>query len=339
MAKAACVFATFNWLIHVGLLAPALWYFIAQLEQDFANAELEIKVAGITVAVDQQLIQQLVTQGDNAQGGMSYDEIMNIIYLAVKLVGTIPIGVGTLACTLILIGQMSSKSCSCGIIYASIISALSSILYLLLMLVGVGIVVVANDEQVIALVQESLTGNIDLQSIVGATPKLLDNALRSTGEIDGGLSNRQLDLASLGVDTSDVDVDAVLGGDLESLLDSELGSLVSSIDVAQLNAAIPEVDLESIIDGGTIDLSNSEQLQQLADALRDVDLEQALDNFVSDAVESFDIGNILQDSGILRHLEVLGIIILVVHAVLFALQVANTHLGCQAKSAKNKVRA
>ena len=110
---------------------------------------------------------------------------------------------------------------------------------------------------------------MDLSSILSGATREFDNVLKTSvrvrrqdADIINAAANGQVDFAAL-------------------LQNNDLASLISGIDVATFDNAIPSVDLASLIPGGTINLADSTQLETLANALQDVDLSAALENFVS----------------------------------------------------------
>ena len=138
------------------------------------------------------------------------------------------------------------------------------------------------------------SSDLDVTSLVSGATSDLDAVLKRE-------RRQALDLGQLDTDNPN-DL-------LEALQESEFGSLISSIDVDALDAAIgdairfikiknfdfeiliklkekfwnriKDVDLTSFFEDGMIDLNDEADLEQLSDALADVDLTQTLDNLLS----------------------------------------------------------
>ena len=141
----ACGFAVLNFFIHGGILGSVTWFlgFHLQLEE----FSIPVSIGGITVNVNQQMLASL-------DGAEAIIGSMDIIKLVLKLVGIIPIGLGTFACLLVMIGFLARNSCRCGFIMSGVVAGITTVLYLILTLAGVAILVVINNEDLMAYLQE-----------------------------------------------------------------------------------------------------------------------------------------------------------------------------------------
>jgi len=319
-SKNLFIFSVFNLAIHAALLGVLIWYLIFRLEKDLNTATFPVTVGGIVVDVSLDNVGSLVDDGGS---GDAQAKLETLLLLVIRLVGLIPVGIGTISSILIILGYICCrKSSQCGYFTSSIFATIASILYIILVLASVGLIVVINDKKVVALLQETVD-DLDVTSLVSGATSDLDAVLKRE-------RRQALDLSQLDTDSPN-DL-------LEALQDSEFGSLISSIDVDALDAAIgDDVDLTSFFEDGMIDLSDEADLEQLSDALADVDLSQTLDNLLSNVAGSLDVEEILDDSGIRTLLQTVGIVGIVVFAVLAALEITLACFGCNSKLNKTNI--
>jgi hypothetical protein len=78
------------------------------------------------------------------------------VVLGANLVGLLPLGIGVLASLLAIIGYCYSQKKNCCQISSSIFSVIVTILYIILALVFLAMLVVVNDAEILALIEETI---------------------------------------------------------------------------------------------------------------------------------------------------------------------------------------
>lgn len=155
-AQAACGFATFNFVIHGALLGVITWYLGFQMETDLETATIDINVAGITVAVNKSVIEDLLVDGNDESSAIQLENDLGRVILAIQMVGIIPIGLGTFASLIMMVGFLGRNSCRCGLVTSGVVSAFTTIIYIILAIASAAILVVIYNEEFLAYIEELL---------------------------------------------------------------------------------------------------------------------------------------------------------------------------------------
>lgn len=147
------VWAVFSLIVQALLFGCVLWYSLNRLESDIANAQFNVTVAGVKVSIDQAFIKNMVKGEGN---GTAFDETIQLVVLGTKLLGTVPLGLGTFSCILILMAYSIQTCRRCGLTVSSFFSLITCLIYFILCVVGVGILVAKDNKKVLALLQEQI---------------------------------------------------------------------------------------------------------------------------------------------------------------------------------------
>ena len=154
------VWAVFSLILQAVLFGCVLWYSLIRLESDIANAQFNVTVAGVKGSIDQAFIKNMVTgkgdAGQKANNGKAFDDTIQLVVLGTKLLGTVPLGLGTFACIIIIMAYTMESCRRCGLTLSSFVSFMSCVIYFILCVVGIGILVAKDNKKVHAILQEQI---------------------------------------------------------------------------------------------------------------------------------------------------------------------------------------
>ena len=261
--QAAYRFCMTNLFIHIGLFIGVIWYFGVKVEKDLESASTQITVVGVNLALKRSFLRSK----NGGDGSISYIDIMDTVTLVLKLIGTIPIAMGTVGCV-ILLGTIGKKSLTMYRVFATF----TTIFYVLLTVASVTILVFVHQGQLLSYIQElvrcvrnfipflSLGGNPGYSQII--FPNSVINLKNTLFGVSHQLNNMLNNLTA------------------SDMVTNRQFVKIQSIHVATFDAAIPEVNLTNIMSDDLVDFSNADQVLALAHALRNVDFEFSLQSAI-----------------------------------------------------------